>query len=390
MTYRKFRSNPAVIGAVCALGGFLARLPIASTLGATVPYITFYPAVVIGASLGGLAAGLLTAGLSILLAALLILPRGPQPVLSIRNGIAIAVFLAFSAFISWLNEALRRERKATSASEERMRLILANALDAVITIDEAGIITEWNQRAESTFGWSRTDALGRRLRDTVIPPQYREAHEQGVKRYLATRQSSMLDRRIEITGLHRDGREFPVELAITPIQQGDKIGFSAFVRDITSRKQAEARVQTQLARLELLSRTTRAIGERQDLQSILQVVVQNLEDHLALDFVCVSLCDADKKSLSVAAIGAKSQTAGSTLGVAPQATIDVGENGLSSCVRGRLVYEPDSAEVPHPLPARLARAGLRSLVFAPLLVEDDILGVLITARRQPHAFSSVD
>src|SRR5678810_964228 len=89
------------------------------------------------------------------------------------------------------------------------------ALDAVVTMDPAGQITGWNPEAERIFGWSRQEAVGRRMSDTIIPPQYREAHERGLRRFLHTGEGPLLNKRIEITAVHRTGREFPVELAIS-------------------------------------------------------------------------------------------------------------------------------------------------------------------------------
>ncbi len=144
------------------------------------------------------------------------------------------------------NERLRLElaerkqaEEALRQSEERTRLIIDTALDAVITMDATGVITDWNTQAETIFGWSRQEAVGGRLSDTIIPGQYQEAHRRGLKHFLATGEGPVLNKRIEITALHRDGREFPIELAISPMRLGEKIIFSAFVRDITKRKQAE-------------------------------------------------------------------------------------------------------------------------------------------------------
>ena len=133
----------------------------------------------------------------------------------------------------------RQSESALNESEERQRLILDNALDAVITIDDGDRITDWNRGAESVFGWSTAEVIGRRLVDSVIPSQHRAAHIEGLRRYLETGEGPVLNRRIEITALHRDGREIPVELAITPVRTAGKIQFSAFVRDISERKQAE-------------------------------------------------------------------------------------------------------------------------------------------------------
>jgi two-component system sensor histidine kinase/response regulator len=148
----------------------------------------------------------------------------------------------------------KRGELALRENEERTRLIVDNALDAVITIDRDGIITGWNPQAEATFGWTCSEAIGRSLKESIIPLGYREAHERGLHRYLSTGAAVVLEKRIEITALHRDGHEFPVELAITPIRVGGNVTFSAFVRDITKRKRAEHQ-----ARYRLLSEVTRDI-----------------------------------------------------------------------------------------------------------------------------------
>ena len=123
--------------------------------------------------------------------------------------------------------------------EARLKLILDQALDAVITIDADGHITGWNPQAERIFGWAASEALGRRMVDTIVPQRLRAAHEAGVQRFLATRTATMQNRRLEMPGLHRSGHEFPVELTIGSVRQGDTVIFSAFVRDITERKRAE-------------------------------------------------------------------------------------------------------------------------------------------------------
>jgi signal transduction histidine kinase/ActR/RegA family two-component response regulator/HAMP domain-containing protein len=158
----------------------------------------------------------------------------------------------------------------------------------------------------------------------------------------------------------------------------------------TELKDNERRLQVQLARLDLLQRTTRAIGERQDLQSIFQVILRNLEDNLPIEFGCVCLYDADANKLAVETIGAKSALRAGESGIEPGVQLPIDENGLSRCMRGVLVYEPDVSEIAFPFPQRIAAAGLRSLVAAPLIVESKVFGVLIAAREQPNAFLSAD
>ncbi|MES2734153.1 MAG: PAS domain S-box protein [Bacteroidota bacterium] len=124
-------------------------------------------------------------------------------------------------------------------SEEITRLIMKSALDAIVCIDTAGIITVWNPQAEKIFGWQEEEIKGKLLTDTIIPEQYRQAHERGMKHYLQSGEGAVLNRVIEITALHRTGKEFPIELTIIPIKEHAGLFFCAFMRDITERKNAE-------------------------------------------------------------------------------------------------------------------------------------------------------
>ncbi len=134
-------------------------------------------------------------------------------------------------------------------SEERIRSVVDTAHEAFIAMDSEGRITDWNHQAESTFGWSRSEVTGQPLAQTIIPPQYREAHRRGLEHFLATGQGPVLNTRIEITALHRDGHEFPVELTITPLRLGRIYTFNSFVHDITARKQAKETLERQKAEL---------------------------------------------------------------------------------------------------------------------------------------------
>jgi signal transduction histidine kinase/CheY-like chemotaxis protein len=151
-----------------------------------------------------------------------------------------------------------------------------------------------------------------------------------------------------------------------------------------------ARVREQLDRLNLLHRITRAIGERQDLPSIFQVLIRSLEDSLAIDFGCICLYDAGEQRLTVTSVGARGVPTATALAITAGAQIPIDGNGLAHCVQGELVYQPDIADVPFPFPQRLAGVGLKSVVFAPLAVENKVFGVLIASRFVAGSFSSVD
>jgi signal transduction histidine kinase len=157
---------------------------------------------------------------------------------------------------------------------------------------------------------------------------------------------------------------------------------------LTQIQESEGKLRAQLGRLGLLQHITRATGERQDLLSIFQVVLGSLEENLPIDFGCFLLHDPAAQSLTVSAIGAAGAGFADKLGLREQVNVPVDANGLSRCVAGQLVYEPDVLKVPFPFPQRLAGAGLRSVVIAPLIVESQVFGVLVCARRHPEAFSS--
>lgn len=121
----------------------------------------------------------------------------------------------------------------------RLRRILDRAPDAVVAMDRAGLITSWNQRAETMFGWSQAEALGRGVLDTIIPARLRAGHDRAFEELQSAGEGPTPALCIEITALRRNGQEFPAELAVSPLQLGDDWAFSAFIRDITDRKQAQ-------------------------------------------------------------------------------------------------------------------------------------------------------
>ena len=123
--------------------------------------------------------------------------------------------------------------------KQRLQSIVDTSLDALVQMDTNGLITGWNKQAERYFGWAFGEALGRNLGETIVPPRYHEAHNQGLREFLAAGDGSVLHSRIEMVGLHRDGHEFPIELSISAIKTENAVEFNAFIRDITERKRAE-------------------------------------------------------------------------------------------------------------------------------------------------------
>ena len=132
----------------------------------------------------------------------------------------------------------KRAEEDLRASESKTRLIIDTAYNAFVAIGEDGLITEWNSQAENTFGWSRSEILGRPLVETIIPKRLREAHSRGFARFLATGDGPLLDQRIEVMALRRNGEEFPLEITIRALKLPHGHLFAAFCRDITERERA--------------------------------------------------------------------------------------------------------------------------------------------------------
>jgi PAS domain S-box-containing protein len=158
--------------------------------------------------------------------------------------------------------------------------------------------------------------------------------------------------------------------------------------DITDRKTAELKLQAHLGRMSLLHQITRAVGERQDLPSIFQVVIRTLEDQMPVDFSCMFLYDPATNGVVVERIGIRSAELAMELALAEQAQVNIGDDCVAKIIKGDLIYEPDTSVTPWPFPLRLSKGGLGAMVAIPLMVEGTIFGVLVVARRAKHSFSS--
>lgn len=138
-----------------------------------------------------------------------------------------------------------RTAQALRESEQRNRLILDTASDAFIEMDESGRVITWNRQAELSFGWSAEEVIGRSLAETIVPPEHRRAHQEGLKKFLTTGQGPILNQRIEISALRKGGEQVPVELTVWAVLLPSGWTFSAFVRDIADR----VKMQKELLRL---------------------------------------------------------------------------------------------------------------------------------------------
>jgi PAS domain S-box-containing protein len=198
--------------------------------------------------------------------------------------------------------ARKRAEEQLRLAEVRTRLILDSSLDAVITIDASDTITGWSKSAEDIFGWSCEEAVGKRIMDTIIPMQYREAHLRGCEHFLATGEGPILNRRIEITALHRAGHEFPVELTVTGIRLESNWHFTAFVRDLTDKRRVEEALRE--AREEL-TRVTRLTAMEQLSASIAHEINQPLTAVAANSDTCMYWLSREEPDLAKARAAAQ-------------------------------------------------------------------------------------
>ncbi|MDA8349769.1 MAG: CHASE3 domain-containing protein [Pseudomonadota bacterium] len=280
-------------------------------------------------------------------------------------------------------DELARANASVQASERRLRAFVSTTSDVVYQI-----APDWSelraQRADRDGGAppvATTDWLER-----FVHPEDRERVRAAVAEALRTGGVLELEHRVR----RSDGSVGWVVSRAVPLKDGaDRVveWFGA-ASDVTERKEARLKLEAQLARLNLLDSITRAMGERQDVHSIFQVVIRTLEAHLALDFCSICRYDGAAHRLIVARVGAQSGALALELALGENVRIDIGQNGLSRCVQGELVYEPDLAALDALFPRRLAAGGLGSLVAAPLRFESQVFGVLLAARREPRSFSS--
>lgn len=239
----------------------LARYALNPVFGHRLSFITFIPALAFCAWRGGWASGIAAVAASILATLLLINPQNITGIaLSLSDQVTLGIFAVIGLSICAISGAQHRAQRDAEASAEEARqaalalgdsearktAILAAALDCVISINSGGRIVEFNPAAEKTFGYCAAEVLGQPIAETVIPPSLRPAHHAGFARYFATGEGSVLGQRIEIVGMRKSGDEFPIELAIVPIEQDGKVGFTAYLRDIGERKALEAE-QSRLA-----------------------------------------------------------------------------------------------------------------------------------------------
>jgi signal transduction histidine kinase/ActR/RegA family two-component response regulator len=278
---------------------------------------------------------------------------------------------------------LVRSNASLAQSETRFRAFVSATADVIYRMS-----ADWGEmrHLEGQDFIADTPDPNRSWLEKYIHPDDQARVMEAIRRAIRTKSIFELEHRV----VRVDGTlGWTFSRAIPLLDEGGEIveWFGA-ASDVTERKEAQLRLQGQLARLKLLGSVTRAIGERQDVQSILQIVVRTLEEELPVDFACVFLNDEGR--MTVASVGSRSASLAAELALPERTTVDIDQSGLQRRAHPELIYEPDISGSADPLAARLARGGLRALVIAPLLVEGRLFGTLVTARREPSSLTSTD
>jgi PAS domain S-box-containing protein len=283
-------------------------------------------------------------------------------------------------------------RDITERRQAEIALVRAHEMArlAHIVTGKQGAFENWSQTLPSLVA-IEPHALPRDTRDwlALMHPEDREIFR--AIAIEATRSGTRQE--LEYRLQRGDGRWIHLRQVIEPIDleaRTESARWISTLQDVSAEKQAEQRIRGQLEHLRLLDQITRATGERLDLKSTFGVVVTSLENSLAIDFACLCLRETATGTLVVNTVGTKSRALATELALIERAAIEIDENGLSRCMAGRLVYEPDLGQVPFPFAERLARGGLRSVVLAPLRAESQVFGALIVARREAGAFTSTE
>lgn len=265
---------------------------------------------------------------------------------------------------------------------DRLRLILDSALDAIVTIDSNGRVTDWNYRAEVLFGWPAAEALGRSMTELFIPHRYREAHERGMKHFLASGEGPILNKRMELPAIHRDGREFPVELTVAPAKTGATWMFCAFIRDITQSKAAENRLNLQYA-------VTRILAESDGIGKASPELLKSIFKHTSWEVGTVWILSDEGSSLQCLSSDLKT--------FSPVLTDFVGKSWVMRITKGMglpgKVWEAGrhvwisrlDQEAEFPRKSAALAAGLTSMLAYPILAGDRFHGVLELFHRQEQA-----
>lgn len=242
------------VGLAAVAASLLFRYAFHAWLGFKVPYLQFYPAIIVAAWYGGLGPGLLATGISVVTAMYFLLPPAGVAVTDATDQLSLAVFGATGFVIALLNHRLRgaeeqqrRTAATTTAQAERLDAILNTTVDGVIVIDAVGNIEAFNRGAQELFGYPESEVLGRNV-SMLMPSPEHEEHDSYLQRYLRTGEAKIIGIGRRVTGRRRDGVVIPVQLSVREMQIAGERKFTGILRDLTKRVDLEGQLGASEAR----------------------------------------------------------------------------------------------------------------------------------------------
>lgn len=277
----------------------------------------------------------------------------------------VGVFVSVALLVSGLMQELRRGNIALEESARQARSVIERADDAFVSIDQDGIVVGWNDAAGQLFGWGSPEALGRRLSELIIPPEFRILHERGLRRYVTTGETTVIGRPLEFEALDREGASRAIELTVSALPQPDgRTEFSAVIRDIEARKEIERERQ----------------GERELLERAVDAVYR-LADEAGGGTTPRLICELVRSATETDYVVLIESTGGSHRYTAASGLeIDPGETPSEGAVLALESREPLFVKDIH-ADARVAggpltRAGAVSAVWQPMIRRGRVLGLL--------------
>ena len=232
------------------------QLGLTPILGQQAPYLFYVAAVFISGILGGLGPGLLATAVSLVL--VLLDATATESISRQEAGGAVA-FGVLGVGMAWFGERLLRASRRAAASAQHLKSILDTVPNAMIVIDETGIMQSFSAAAERLSGHTAEEAIGRNV-SMLMPSPYREQHDGYLRRYLHTGERRIIGIGRVVVGERKDGSTFPMELAVGEMSSGGRRFFTGFIRDLSERQQTESRLQELQSELVHISRLT-AMGE---------------------------------------------------------------------------------------------------------------------------------
>jgi PAS domain S-box-containing protein len=286
-----------------------------------------------------------------------------------------------------MNLRLQRTANSLSMSLSQTRAVLDVALDCIVTMDHTGNVVEFNPAAEKVFGYRREDVIGKRLSDLIIPIELREDHQRGLQHFLATGESRLLGKRLEMTALRADGTEFPVELAVGASQQDGFPVFTAYLRDLTVRKQTDAELAEHATLLALKADIAHTLTTSDTLQELLQNCSQALVTHLDAAFARIwTLNEADQMLELQASAGMYTHIDGA------HGRVPVGQFKIGKIAQERRPHLTNHV-VGDPRVGNqewAQREGMVAFAGYPLVVKDRLIGVMAMFARRPLDRTTLD